>query len=420
MIEISKNKKRLMIGSGAILIIGVVLISLWLSRQTFQEPSTLKVQKQTLLEKIEVSGTVISERDITLKALTNGVISKKFIEENQTIDEGQSLIQIDPKDYRLKLNQAQTNLETSLSQARTELSNAQKTYYETEKRRSLTLKNLENQLSKSRNRLKFVEQEFIRDQGLEKEGIISKKTLKAQKQQLDQIRLDVKTLNDQLQKSRAERSDLVAAKSRINQARTSLNNAMKQGSANVALSKKTLTDTTLLAPFDGTLTAWTVSKGAYVTVGTPLGRLQDLKDINLKLSVNELDAPKIKLKALVDIVFDAYPDKKFKGKIIWKSLSSVAQGDVQVFPVKVGFENPGLLIQPGMSGDANILVNEKKDILAIPISAIRKEEKKYYVSIYENGNSTKKEITTGISTLEKIEVLSGLNVNDRLIIEDSE
>ncbi|MFN3430248.1 MAG: efflux RND transporter periplasmic adaptor subunit, partial [Candidatus Sericytochromatia bacterium] len=159
-----------------------------------------------------------------------------------------------------------------------------------------------------------------------------------------------------------------------------------------------------------------VAEGDLLAPGTPMGTFEDLKDLRLRLPVDELDLPRMRAGGPVAITFDAYPEAPFEGAIAEISRSSVAgAGNVQIFPVMVRFANPGGRIKPGMSADAEVLVRELKQVLTIPIGAARRVGDKTLVTVMKAGKPQTVEVTPGINTLEHLEVKSGLAAGDQVL-----
>lgn len=405
---------------GSVLIVGIIAGFYYYSKNKNQNINTITVGRQTLKDIIDISGSVEAENDVVVKSNTNGLVVKRFINENVKILDGSPIIEIAPQDpqlARLQINQAKINSSNSQMQAQTELNNALRALEDSKDKQQLNLKNFVNQIDKANSNIVFLEKEYLRNKNLYDQGAIQKQTIDNQIQQIEQTKIELKTIKDNYNKAKLERSEILNAENRINTAKTNLNNAIKQGQASIDIAEDSINSTIITAPFTGTITKWQVNKGDYLNPGSPIARLQTLDNIRLKLPLNELDLPKINTKNPVSILFDSYPDKSYRGKIVWISQSSTLENNVQVFPVEVIFDNKENLIKPGMSGDAQIIVSEKRNVLAIPLSAIQKKDNKIYVKVLVDNEITEKEIIPGMSTLDYLEVKSGLNQGDKIILE---
>ncbi|MGV3524652.1 MAG: efflux RND transporter periplasmic adaptor subunit [Candidatus Sericytochromatia bacterium] len=390
----------------------------WYSRVSQPNYLTLTLSPETLVETIDVSGVVESERQVNLKATGSGQVLRRAVLENRRVAAGQLLLELDGATPQLQLAQAQANAVASENQALTELETARKALAEAETQSSRSLINLSNQLQKAEENVFFLERELARSETLTREGVTTAQALAQQRQQLEQARRDLLTARNNLTTAQQSVPERVNAQNRIQQATTALANARRQGRASQALSQEAVRQTRLLAPFAGTVTIWQVQRGDYVAPGTPVAQFQDLRDIRLNLAVNELDFPRVRLQAPVSIRFDAYPDVEVQGSVVWRSEASTPDANkVQVFPVKVWFANPDQRLKPGMSGDAQITVARRERALAVPIGAVTRRDGQNWVKRLEAGKPVERPVKLGISTLEKVEVTAGLQAGDQIVLE---
>lgn len=378
-------------------------------------PETLVVQRQDLQEVVEVSGVVESRRAVMLKAEAAGLVQGLAVPENGEAKSGTALLRIDPTQARLQLEQARTNARAAEAQALTALQNARRTLGETADLQKVAVTNARNALAKAQANVAFLGRDLARNEALYVDGAVTRQAIDTQRQQLSQARLDVKMAGDTLDRALAG-ADLTAARNAVAQAETALATARAQGRSAVALAQEALDKTTVKAPFGGTLTDWLVDTGDMVAPGTPLGSFQDLRDLRLRLPVDELDLPKMHRGGTVRMTFDAYPERTFAGAIGEISRSSVTgAGNVQVFPVQVRFDNREGLIRPGMSADAQVLVRSLKQVVAVPIACVKRAGDKTQVTVLKAGKPVAVDVVPGVATLEAIEIKQGLAAGDRVV-----
>lgn len=397
---------------GLIAVIGLVLV---IRRPFAKTVETVPVERRTLKEEVEVSGTVEALRNVTLKAEATGPITAVLVDEGHHATAGAALLAIDTDTAQLQLEQAQRNASAQQTSARTELDGALRALREAESRRRTTIQGLTNDVAKAETALAQTERDAAASAQLVTEGAVSRSSADQTQTQLQQARIALQAARDGLERARTDQTEVVAARNRVSTARTQLTNALKQGQIAVELAANALKKTTLRAPFAGTVTDWLVNKGDYVAPGTPLGNFQDLDGLVLKLPVDETDLPKMRPGGPVSVTFDAYPDTPFTGTIATIGTASQKLKDVMVFPVDVRFADPKRLIKPGMSGDASVLVSEHKNVLAVPLRAIRRQGGKYFVSVQRDRKVTEVPVEAGIVTLDYLEVLSGLQAGDAVV-----
>jgi len=213
---------------------------------------------------------------------------------------------------------------------------------------------------------------------------------------------------------------------------TAQDNVVKKEDA-LSDAKEELADCFIYASFDGVVTKVNVKKGDSVSSGTALATLitrQKLAEITL----NEIDAAKVKVGQKVTLTFDALPDLTLTGKVIEiDTVGTVSQGVVS-YGVKIALDTDSEKIKPGMSVTAEIVVEAKPDVLVLPNSAIKTQGNSHYVELIEAPEEVKSKlkisssidlpknvqiknqpVEIGISNDIMTEILSGLKEGDIVI-----
>lgn len=178
--------------------------------------------------------------------------------------------------------------------------------------------------------------------------------------------------------------------------------------------KRQLEDTKIKAPISGVITEKNVDIGTYVNVGKVAANIVDISRLKVKLNVAEKDAFKLKTGDKVDIITDVYPGVVFKGTIA--SISS--KGDeAHTYPVEISFENSKKYpLKAGMFGKVSFKTTEKGASLVIPREAVTGSIKEPKVFVVDNGIATMKNFVAGSAFDDMIEVLSGLNEGEQVVI----
>ncbi|WP_238654247.1 efflux RND transporter periplasmic adaptor subunit [Paenibacillus piscarius] len=141
----------------------------------------------------------------------------------------------------------------------------------------------------------------------------------------------------------------------------------------------------LTAPIDGTITAVNITDGEQAQNGTELFTITDYVNLSVTVQVDELDIPSIKLDQASTITVDALEDKSFTGKVIDIAKEGTSSNGVSLFDVTVGLnDSAGVLV--GMSAEVAITIEEKKNILTVPIEAVTKMNGKSFVNVAVTGD----------------------------------
>jgi HlyD family secretion protein len=216
------------------------------------------------------------------------------------------------------------------------------------------------------------------------------------------------------------------------------------------------------APIDGTIIEQNVREGDLIKLSTgsssssePAAVIVDYSKMQVVLSIDELDINKVELGMPVKITSDAVPGEVFEGKVENIADEGKSQNNVATFDVTVTMDKTPKL-KAGMTVDAELTVAKKQNVLMLPIAAIQQQNGKSYVipvrsensgaqgntgknnkngnsgNYSNNGNNNNNnnngsrrfsmnmiEVKTGINNDEYIEIVSGLNEGDMVLMPAS-
>jgi HlyD family secretion protein len=187
------------------------------------------------------------------------------------------------------------------------------------------------------------------------------------------------------------------------------------------------------SPISGTIVTVYAKENSPVGTNTPLFLLAPtLSKMLLTISVDESDIGYIKNGQQVVFTVSAFPDKRFEGKINQVRINPIKSGGLVTYQSLVTCDNPELLLRPGMTATATVVVDEKRDVLMVLNQAL-------IISPEENVNSdnTKKivwkktgiiegktykplEVKAGLQGDMYTEITGGLNENDEILVRIKE
>ncbi|MBY0012963.1 efflux RND transporter periplasmic adaptor subunit [Paenibacillus typhae] len=175
----------------------------------------------------------------------------------------------------------------------------------------------------------------------------------------------------------ATEEELASAKKAIEKAESDI---AEQQESIADLEEDMLPQDPLTAPMDGTITAVNITDGEQAQNGSELFTMTDYENLSVTVQVDELDIPNIKLDQSATITLDALEDQEFEGKVIEIAKEGTSSNGVSLFDVTVGLnESEGVLV--GMSAEVAITIEEKNDVLTVPIEAVSEMNGKYYVNV---------------------------------------
>lgn len=208
--------------------------------------------------------------------------------------------------------------------------------------------------------------------------------------------------------------------------------------------EKQLEDYSIKSPIDGVVITKNAKAGDNIAAGTTspniLMTVADMSKMIFYIDVDELDISRVQLGQRVDVTADALPGQQFEGTITQIASEGVAENGVTTYQAKVTIDQPGEL-RPGMNTNAEIVVEQRENVLTVPVAAVKKIGNRSVVYVPENeatkeekkeqkqsekiqgqtANSApegtvEKEVVTGLADNNNIEIVSGLSEGDEVVI----
>lgn len=172
---------------------------------------------------------------------------------------------------------------------------------------------------------------------------------------------------------------------------------------------------TIYSPIRGTVLQTNVSEGEVIDRTTILMTVADLDNMEVVISVDELDINKVKLEQSANITSDVYPDEIFTGKVSKISLEGKSQNGVTTYDVTIKLNDRKSLMS-GMNVEVEILADNRENVLVVPINAVYKSNGDYMVTIKDSaGNKSDVKVELGLATKNKAEIISGLKEGDVVV-----
>ena len=154
---------------------------------------------------------------------------------------------------------------------------------------------------------------------------------------------------------------------------------------------------------------------------TKLMTLGDVSEVYVLGKVDEADIGKVYLGQPARIVVESFKDKKFTGKVTKISPLGVEKDNVTTFEVRASIHNPGGELRANMSANAEIILEERKNVLLVPESAvIYDRQRKTFLEVPDAAAlKGRRQIaaTLGISNGIKTELVSGAREGDKVILQ---
>lgn len=361
---------------GGIILSGQKLVSQEETITSAQQTSTATAKTGSVIATIEASGQVESANFLAITTSVNGIVKQVFVNEGDTVVKGQKIMEI-------TLN---ADGEESLAQAWG------------------TYLSAKNSLEKSKTEL------YAKDTAL---------TNAEEAFEDEKVENSYQTHEERISYALAENSYLTAKESYEQQQAT-----IQQ--AQVALNKAWLSyqaqSPTIVAPDSGTIANILVVEGMDITnslserTSASVASIKKEGNPIVSLNISELDINDIKVGQKVNIELSSIDDQIFTGEVVGiDKIGSVSSG-VTNYPVIIRFDQSSELVLPNMGADAQIIIEEKNEVLVVPAAAVSSKNQQAYVTKVENGNEIEVPVEVGISDGVKTEILSGIEVGDEVAL----
>ena len=225
----------------------------------------------------------------------------------------------------------------------------------------------------------------------------------------------------QLGKAIAEVEQLRKAKeefgNQVERDRERLTLLVERSQAQVASLKDKVNSARVTAPVDGTLFSLPVHAGDFVHTGDLLADLADLRQVRVRAYIDEPELGQLKPDQAVEVTWDALPDRVWKGRTEAVPKQVIARGARSVGEVLCSISNQPMELIPNTTVDVRIQLNERPNALVVQRGAVQIEGAHRYVYAVDGDRLHRREITVGISSATKLEVLSGAQAGDILSLQ---
>ena len=327
------------------------------------QAAILTLAGQPFQSTIAITGTLVSNARVDVKAEVIGRITRFDKEEGAHVAAGEAVAWVNDENYQLAVRQAETAVK--VAEAAVE-------------RAALVQSHSHSELDRAENLLKS--------------GGITDKDLKAAQ------------LAD-----RDAAAQVTLAKAQLDQARAAQDTARKH-----------VRDTVIVSPVAGEIQKKMVNPGAYVEAPTPVFTIVDNNRLELESPVASADLAAIRPNQSVSFTVNSYPGQKFEGRVV--EINPAVDEQTRSAKVRVRVVNAGGRLKAGMFAEGEILTGANRNALIIPAAALYRDDrsaKSSYVFVLENGKAARRDVRIGQERDAQVEIADGLRPGDRLIAEQN-
>lgn len=395
-----KRRKRITYAAIGVAVVLLAVVGLIAATRggTKIDPSKLaKVERGDLAKSVVATGKVEPITKVEIKSKASGIVKKLYVEYGDRVKKGQLLAELDKEEIEAQVAKARAQLEASEASARGTAADLERAKVDAEGPDVPLLKRA-----------------YERSQGMAKEGVVSASALDDAQKNYEMA----------LNKQNVAKAQLQVLKAKVGQSQAQV----VQDHANLKQLEEQLGYTTISSPIDGLVLSRDVEVGDAVSSILVLGSsatlvmtLGDTSEVYVKGKVDESDIGKVYMGQPARIKVESFKDKTFYGKVTKISPMGVEKDNVTTFEVRVSINNPGGELKAAMTANAEIILEEHKNVLQMPEGAILYDkDKKASVEIPDlKGKEGKRKIAVniGISNGAKTEVLGGLKEGDEVVLQ---
>ena len=356
-----------------------------------------EVTQGNIARSVVATGKIQPRSKVEVKSKASGIVQKILTDYGDWVKQGQVLVELDKEELQAQVREATAGL--TAAEAAEESAKAA---------------HERNQVDAQGPDLPFLKTGMERARNLHTEGLIARSLLE-DAEKAYQLGLNRQT--SALRSVAISRADIARAAAQVAQTKAVLERAQEN-----------LRNSTIVSPMDGLVLSRNVEIGDAVSSILILGSqatlvvtLGDIGDVYVLGKVDQADIGRVYLGQQARIVVESFKDKKFVGQVTKISPLGVEKDNVTSFEVRVSIKNPGGELKANMSANAEIILEERLNVLLVPESAV----------IYDrNRNSSvevpdplqpkgrrKVPVKLGISDGVKTELIAGLKKGEKVILQ---
>lgn len=459
----SKNKKKKKkIVKWIILIVLIVIIVLGFKacsgagQNMMTMVETVTPEKGKLEDYVSITGLVESDEIKYYYSPVNGKLSEVCVERGQIVKQGDKLISFDMEDMELYLEQARLQYVTGSSTYNGTLDNDKNALADLQEAKT-NLAVLEQQIKDQKAYVKSLSKSLenmqkntansltTQNYNLQKQLMELQKDPVANAEAIKQIQMDMQTNEylaqiagtsdeqEKLQEKLQEEQERLAGYEQY-KAEMEAQKQQAEATALTSYQKENLSASEQLnlmgyekaqkdyevanqgitAAFDGIIMDLTVMEGMPVAENMQLMTLASTDKVKVTIGLGKFDLAKLKVGQTAEIeIFD----NVYTGKVtkIDKMATAGSNGFYQV-GAEVVIDNPDDKIVLGLDAKVKILTASVENVLLVPVEAMNADKQGDFVYVVENGMAVRRDVVSGISSTEFIEIKEGISENDKVIL----
>ncbi len=398
---VKKRSRKMWLIGGALFVLtglgvtGFVVMSR--PENTIDAARLAAVERGNITRSVVATGKVEPIAKVEIKSKANGIIKDLKVQIGDVVQLGQVLAELDKENLEARVRETKAafiGAESNLKAAQAQLE--------------------KNKVEAEGPDVPFAKRNFERAEKLLKDGVLPQ-------QSFDDSRSAYELA---VNRQNVARAQLTVSDAKVAQAKAEV----AQAQAAVDRSVEELSYATVRSPIRGVVLSRDVEIGSPVSSILNMGAaatlvmvLGDISQVYVRGKVDEADIGVVQLGQQSKIKVETFKDKVFEGKVTQISPLGVDKDNVVTFEVKVSISNPGGELRANMTANAEIVLEEHKEVLLVAESAVIYDQQRNatieFPSPTNPKGKEKKPIKVGISNGTRTEVLDGLKEGEKVILQ---
>ena len=355
------------------------------------------VTRTDIAKSVVATGKVQPITKVEVKSKASGIVEKWFVDANAHVHRGQVLAQLDRVEILAQVEAARATLLASQANVKTADADIH-----------------QDEVTANAPDLPMYAATLRRNQQMKAEGVVSQ-------QALDDANRDYLS---NMNKQRTAVATVAVDRAKLRQAEAQV----AESEASLKQLEEQLNYTTVVSPIDGVVLSRDVEVGDAVSSILVLGStatliftLGDTTQVYVDGKVDEADIGNVYMGQAARIRIESFKNKIFYGKVTRIAPLGVEKDNVTTFSVRVSIDNPNGEIKAMMTANAEILISEHKQVLAVPEQAISYDAQKHaFVNVPDakvKEGMRKVAVTVGLANGSNTEITSGLKEGDKVVLQ---
>ena len=370
---------------------------------TAAQPAAVEVTTATAIVRdlprfFEASGSLSGDEQTDVSPQMAGKVVVVAVDLGSYVRRGQTIVRLDDVDAKLKVQQAQAQVDQAKAAAR-----------QAEEKVGIRPGQVFDinklpEVANARLGLELADKNFRRSEKLIESGDISRSVYDQQKALRDQLKEQYESA---LSLARQNHAAVMTARANVANAESQLNQAVRSKSyANV------------YSPIDGYVAERSADLGEYVSTTSKVATIVKINPLRVRIDIPEQAIPTVSVGQSVSVTTSAWPDRNFSGRIA--RISPNVSTTSRTLTVEAEIENSSGVLKPGQFATVRILESRAAPATLVPARAVRTESGVSRVFVIKDGKAQERQVQLGQTEGDLVEIKSGVAENETVATSNVE